>query len=153
MNSLKPFLWIKNFNPNCISFLHDWWCFKTLLAFKPTYLNMNLELDSLQLSDFTLNIHWNLNAFNMVFRDQINSLVFRFSIINQSGSQHWVWFPKSYNNNHSNMVYRHIISYAFNCEPWNGSKKMWALRVAPRAKHFPGCCFGVKLRLLIFRIL
>ncbi|XP_039113706.1 uncharacterized protein LOC120249264 [Dioscorea cayenensis subsp. rotundata] len=92
---IKPFLWIKNVNPSDVSFLFDPWLFEIPLAFKPTYLNMDLNLDGFSINDFVVDIHWNLAALQRVFGEQINTEAFRLGSIYASDSSHWVWFPKT----------------------------------------------------------
>lgn len=54
--------------------------------------------------------------------------------------------PNLIKNKLSSMVYNHFVSNASDCEPWNSWKKLWSLRVAPRAKHFLWLLFWGKIK-------
>ena len=56
-------------NPQLVSFGMDPWWFELPLNFKPTYINMTVDLNSLQASDFIVNSLWNLEALKEVFGD------------------------------------------------------------------------------------
>lgn len=95
---------------------------------------MDLDLNNYTLIDFLVDPHWNGHVFKLVFGEHINSFVFHFGSVNLNALPHWVWFPKASNNSISNMVYKQLVSY--NCDPWMGWKKLWALKISPRVEHF-----------------
>lgn len=51
---IKPNLWIQFVNPHFISFLNNPWCLETPFAFKPTYLNMDSDLENVQVCDLIM---------------------------------------------------------------------------------------------------
>lgn len=55
--ALKPFLWIKTANLSISSILLDPLYFEIPLAFKLTYLNMDVNLDFVCISDFVVDFH------------------------------------------------------------------------------------------------
>lgn len=42
------------------TFLYNPWCFEIPLAFKPTFLNMDLDFNDISVANFIVDIHWNL---------------------------------------------------------------------------------------------
>lgn len=71
-NLIKPQLWLYNFNPDLTDLLTHPWYFELPLAFKPTYLNMDINLDLMSLSDFFLDNNWNVNLLHDVFGEFLN---------------------------------------------------------------------------------
>lgn len=59
-------------NPNNTSFMHDLWYFEFSIAFKPTYLNMNIDFYSINLVDLIIDIHWNLHELQCIFGETSN---------------------------------------------------------------------------------
>lgn len=72
---LVVFAMINSFNPNATSLLYESWLFEIPLAFKPTYLNMELDLHYLHLFDFIIGIHWNLHLIIIDFGNHLNSYI------------------------------------------------------------------------------
>lgn len=65
-NILKPCYWINSLNPGTISLLHDPWCFDIPLAYKPTFINIDLDLNALNISDF-INNNWDYQKLRYLF--------------------------------------------------------------------------------------
>lgn len=74
-NIIKPFLWINSYNPNSILVLHDPWLFEILIALKPTFINVDLDLDSYSMQDFHSGNGWNYDVFMNVFGASLDSPV------------------------------------------------------------------------------
>lgn len=72
---IKPFCWINFVNPNYSFVFFDPWCFEILLAFKPTFLNMNLGLVSLNFSNLVSNDSWNFGVLVNIFGNNLPFIV------------------------------------------------------------------------------
>lgn len=107
---------------------------------------MDLDFDDISVANFIVDIHWNLFELRLVFGEHLNSPAFRFGTINPNATMQWVWFPKTYRNKLSNVVYKHFIDCSNDCEPRMGWKILWSLRIAPRARHFIWLVFKGKLK-------
>ncbi|XP_039129019.1 uncharacterized protein LOC120265197 [Dioscorea cayenensis subsp. rotundata] len=135
-NLIKPLLWLYHINPNLTDIMFHPWYFEITLAFKPTYLNMNVNLDLLRISDLLIDNAWNLNLLHDMFGDFLN-----FDYLTCDKSSHcdgnwWVWYPKSKNHRLTSMVYTHFNGVVDNIDPWIGWRFLWRLKIAPRPKHF-----------------
>lgn len=64
---IRPFLWLKTINPSITSFLNDPWYFEIPIAFKPTYFNMEIDFDSIQISNLLVDTHWNIHRLQTIF--------------------------------------------------------------------------------------
>lgn len=58
---IKPLLWMNTINSTLISFLNDPWYFEIPIAYKPTYLNIDIDIDNMQISDLISDNKWNIN--------------------------------------------------------------------------------------------
>lgn len=90
MDSLKPSSWINSLNPNSTSLLFDMWGFAVPLAYKPTYLNMSFDFDSLNFSDLVLDGNWNLYNLYRLFGDNLLCFIPSFGTIDPNGHSHLV---------------------------------------------------------------
>lgn len=95
---IKPFMCLSSFNLSTSSILLDPWYFEIPIAFKPTYPNMDLDLNSFSFSNLFVSTHWNLQALNHIFGEHLNMSALNHSIIDTQGSNHWVWHPNSKGN-------------------------------------------------------
>lgn len=68
---LKPYLWINYLNPSVTFVLHHPWMFEIPIAYKPVYLNMDINFEVSQISNFLDNATWNIYALNMFFWNQL----------------------------------------------------------------------------------
>lgn len=73
MDLIKPYIWINSVNVNTVSFLKDSRCFDTPLYYKPSYLNMDLDLDNIHISEITDNSTWNFESLKIDFGNFLNS--------------------------------------------------------------------------------
>lgn len=48
------------------------WYFEIPLAFKPTYLNVEVNLEEITLNNLLVGSQWNLNALNRIFGNDLN---------------------------------------------------------------------------------
>ena len=55
LNVLKLYLWMNYVNPNSTSFMNDYWWFETPLAFKPIFVNMEIDFNNFQILDAVIN--------------------------------------------------------------------------------------------------
>ncbi|XP_039138822.1 uncharacterized protein LOC120276159 [Dioscorea cayenensis subsp. rotundata] len=131
-HKLRSCFWIKTVNPNKTSLLYHPWCLDIPLAFKPTYINSDLDLQSMNLCDFLCNDSWDWNKLFMLFGENFLFFTNKLGVIDCRSSNHWVWSPKSGSSKLASSVY-HFLNHNHN---WVGWKKLWELNVAPRVKHF-----------------
>lgn len=54
-NIIKSHLWLHHFHPAHTDLMKDPWNFEITLAFKPTYINMDINLNLLNLFDLFVN--------------------------------------------------------------------------------------------------
>lgn len=66
-NGLKPYCWIKSSNPSTTYLFFDSWCFEIPLAFKPNFLNSEIDLISMTLFDFISDNNWDLQKVSFFF--------------------------------------------------------------------------------------
>lgn len=85
-------------NSDTLSLMSDRWCFEVPLSLKPNFLNMNLDLNLLQASDFINGHSWNFEALGSLLGVNLNSEVIENEIIDPSSEHAWVWFPSSHSN-------------------------------------------------------
>lgn len=64
---IKPYCRLNSVNPLTASILLDPWCFDVSLALRPTYANMNVDVDLLSLSDLVQGNHWNHDTLSLLF--------------------------------------------------------------------------------------
>lgn len=133
---IRSFLWMNSFNPNMTSFLNDPWYFEIPIAYKPTFLNMDIDYSIFQISELLVNIHWDIDQMHFIFGLHINDNVLGQSSISYNQSNHWVWFPNSKGTKLSAKIYSFFNHRRFFGNHWNGWGKIWKLKVAPRVKHF-----------------
>lgn len=86
----------------------DSWYFEILLAFKPTYFNMDFIFHLLSLSDLFDNGRWNLSTLHEVFGDFLNLDYLANNRLSSNMENKWVWYPKSQKNKLTAMVYSHF---------------------------------------------
>lgn len=144
--AINPSIWLNYVNPSNISFLFDPWYFEIPLAFKLTYLNMDLDLNSMQISDLVYDVHRVIHAFQQVFGEHLNNEMLAHGKIDMERTNHWVWFPKAHCVRIPSKIYSHLNSNAAHCENWCGWDKLWRLKVAPRIKHFMWLMFKGKIK-------
>ncbi|XP_039131805.1 uncharacterized protein LOC120268480 [Dioscorea cayenensis subsp. rotundata] len=133
---IKPQLWLHHFYPAATNIMFDSWYFEIPLAFKPTYLNMHVDYDHLNMSDLILDDGWNIPLMSSIFGEFLNFDYLHFNRVCNGANNKWVWFPKSKNHKLTSMVYTHFNNSVGNHDTWNGWGNLWRLSVAPRPKHF-----------------
>lgn len=117
---LKPFLWINCLNPTITSFLFHPWMFEIPIAYKPVYLNMDVNVDNFQIDSLLVNTTWNLDALNMMFGTNFNSLITCHGKTNNDEVNHWVWFHEFKGNKLSSNVYKFLNSKHLEDQEWCG---------------------------------
>lgn len=65
--TLKPYIWIKSVNPSYTFLLHEPWCGDIPIAYKPTYINMNLDLNLINCGDLCYDSSWDLYRLSLFF--------------------------------------------------------------------------------------
>ncbi|XP_039120733.1 uncharacterized protein LOC120257304 [Dioscorea cayenensis subsp. rotundata] len=81
---IKPHCRILSVNPLKTTFMFDPWYFETPLVYKPTYLSMEENFETLNLTDFLVDSHWNLHSLNLMFGSHLN-----LETINHAHQDHW----------------------------------------------------------------
>lgn len=135
--------WVKSLNPDNISFMFDpWYCCDIPITFKPTYLNITLVPESIQLSDIYLGNYWDVNKSYYIFGEHLNTHFLRDCSVDVNGHNHWVWFLESKAKKVSTMVYSHLNSIAAHGQSWECWNYHWRLNIAPRVEHFTWLLLG-----------
>lgn len=135
-NHIKPFLWMSNINPANTSFPYDPWYFDIPLAFKPTFLNMDMDLKSIQLFNLLLDTHWNIHLLRNLFGLILNEFSISHGNITHDLDNTWVWFPIPHWTKVSTMVYSYFSQQVTKQDSWDGWSIIWHLKVTPHVKHF-----------------
>ncbi|XP_039130816.1 uncharacterized protein LOC120267185 [Dioscorea cayenensis subsp. rotundata] len=133
---VNPSLRINSVNPDHTSLYNHPWCSEVPLSLCPTYFNVNLNLDSLGVSDFCSNGSWDLDKLGLLFGDWLDCFIPKLGVIDSNGNNHWVWSSKSVNQSTSAIVYHYLNSSSCWIDGWPGWKRIWHLNVAPRVQHF-----------------
>ncbi|KAH7691569.1 Reverse transcriptase zinc-binding domain-containing protein [Dioscorea alata] len=142
---IKPFCRISSINPANTSFFWDPWCFDVPLAFKPTFLNMHVDLNQGSISDLLLGDHWNEVQLNHIFGSNFNLHDSRACTIDNISSNHWIWNPVTKRISVSATVYNHLNHSTFHHEHWPRWHLLWKIHVVPRVKHFLWVLFHGRL--------
>lgn len=137
---------MNNINLNTTSFMLDSWYFEVPLILKPTYLNMDIDLFSIKLTNLTVDIHWNIHELQHIFGVHLNSQVLIHGNLNFDGQNSWVWFPNSKGKHLSSKIYSFYNSTMNQVESWKGWSNIWHLKVAPQVKYFIWLIFHGKLK-------
>lgn len=103
---------INSINPVKTSLLWDPWLFDIPAALKPTYLNMDVELDQIHLSDLIFGDQWDFQGLYLLFGNHIDNFDKDFTSIDHNSDNHWIWMPKSSCTKISSAVY-HFLNKQF----------------------------------------
>lgn len=109
---LKPNMWMNTIDLVSTSFMFDPWYFEIPLDFKPTYLNMELDLFSINLTELIVDVHQNLHELHNIFGDHLNTQALALGNNIVEGLNNWVWFPNSKGIHLSNNIHSFLNS------PW-----------------------------------
>lgn len=112
-DDIKAYLWMQSINPHTVSFLHDPCCFEMPIAFKPTFLNMQLDFESFSVTDFIQDNAWDINKFSTIFWSEVNPIVLSHGKIHPLDYSKWVWFSKTNNKTVIATIYSHYNSSHF----------------------------------------
>ncbi|XP_039145574.1 uncharacterized protein LOC120282794 [Dioscorea cayenensis subsp. rotundata] len=133
---LNQNLWIKNFNPTQTSFLLNPWLFEIPLAFKPTFLIVDIDLNAIGFSELIDNGLWSHSKLVLVFGNLLGSLIPSLCDPDYISNNFWVWHPQSSNEKISSVVSHHLNHNPGLSNEWLGWSKLCKLHVAARVKHF-----------------
>lgn len=92
---LKPNLRLNVVNPNQTSFLFHPWFSEVPLSLNPTFISINLDLETIIIIDLILNCSWDYHKLGMLFGAYVDHFIPKF--INTYDSNHWIWSSKSLN--------------------------------------------------------
>lgn len=70
--------------------MFDQWYFKIPLAFKPTYLNMEMNFSFVCIFDLIVDVHWNLHALHFIFGEHLHASTLSLGKIDHDDPNHWV---------------------------------------------------------------
>lgn len=85
---MKSHCWLKILNPGTISLFHDPWCSDIPFAYKPTFINTDLDLDALSVSDFISNNYWDFQKLECLFGSSVVDIINRLGTIDPAGINH-----------------------------------------------------------------
>ena len=94
-NKIRMNLWLNECDPETISFLMDPWGFEIPLALKPTFLNMNLPIEELNVSNFLQDGKLNYDAVTDYLSTHIDWSRFAKMRLEVARPNHWVWIHNS----------------------------------------------------------
>ncbi|XP_039115766.1 uncharacterized protein LOC120251270 [Dioscorea cayenensis subsp. rotundata] len=144
-NRIKPFCRIGSVNPINTSFAWDPWCFDLPIARKPTFINMNVDLDNLSVSNFITGNGWDIAHLCSIFGSNFNMQVLLSNSIDYDSGNQWIWSPSSKQTTISSSVYHHLNHNFSLTDVWMGWRLLWNLSIAPRVKHFLWTLFHGRL--------
>lgn len=127
---------LKILNPGTISLFHDPWCSDIPFAYKPTFINTDLDLDALSVSDFISNNYWDFQKLECLFGSSVVDIINRLGTIDPAGINHWIWLPKSHKLKIAPNVYHFLNNKNSTYNPWPSWRKLWNIKTAPQVKHF-----------------
>lgn len=133
---LKTNLSISYINPDGFNWMRDPWLLDTPISKKPTYLNMNLDLENFLFKDFLRNNSLCLDYLTLMFGDLADLNRCNKLTLVENGPSLWVWSPPNHMASISFAVYDHISTSVDSVDLWNGWKQIWQLCVIPRVKTF-----------------
>lgn len=131
---------INSVNPDSTSFLWDPWMFDIPVALKPTFLNLDLDLEQINLFDFITGNCWNPHNFTSVFGNLFDSYDDNLASIDLVKVNHWVWLPRSNCTNITSVIYHFLNQHKSYSESWTGWQLIWHIPVVPRLKYFIWLC-------------
>lgn len=144
-HKLRSCFWIKSVHLNQTSFLYHPWRSKIPLAFYPSYINCDLDLNAINISDVVSNDNWEIGKLYLLFGENLVYLSNKLGSIDCNTANHWVWTHKSHKNKLASSVY-HFLNHIHNwADNWVGWKKLWELNVAPRVRNFIWLVFKGRL--------
>lgn len=117
---IKPSIWIQSVNLQSISLFNDPCCFEIPLAYKPTFFNMDMDFENIQVRDLIEEEKWDHSMLHNSLGPRLDSSTLTRSSIVPNAVNTWVWYPPANYN---------ILS-------WNIWLKVWKLNVASRIKFF-----------------
>ncbi|XP_039129310.1 uncharacterized protein LOC120265457 isoform X2 [Dioscorea cayenensis subsp. rotundata] len=133
---IKPFCRINLINPALTSFCWDPWCFDIPIALKPTFINMNVDVNLLSISDVVNGDRWCDTSLLYVFGPNFNLQELSSTSIDLNSGNHWIWNPPTKLHKISSTIYQQLNLSTPPEEVWPGWQLIWKLNIAPRTKHF-----------------
>ncbi|XP_039130949.1 uncharacterized protein LOC120267377 [Dioscorea cayenensis subsp. rotundata] len=125
-------------NPEQTSLLHHPWCSEIPFSLKPTYINMSLDLVSLNVADFCNNGPWDFQKLALLFGNCLDDFLPTLAIIDDTNCNHWVLSHNAQKCSISANVYQCLNCSRVGADSWVGWQKLWGLTVAPHVKIFYG---------------
>lgn len=118
---------------------------KIPIAFKPTYLNMNIPIENMTFRDLLHNGALNIDLIqnlpgNEISWDKISKLKIEYHAKNS-----WVWTPITSSTKLVNVIYNQLNPTSNSHKHWEGWMIMWLLQVIPKVKFFLWKYFRGKL--------
>lgn len=81
---------------------------------------MNLNFDSIQISDLLNDTHWNFQMLQNLFGLILNDFTLNHGSVTYDHDNTWVWFPKSRGTKISTMVYSYLNQQLNMPDSWDG---------------------------------
>ena len=131
--------------------MNDPWLFDILLAFKPIYINMDLPVNSITISDFLSGSTLNYDDAKTCVNGNFDGSWTSNRVFSHSELNHWNWSLTSHSVRVSTTVYNYLNHSPWD-DNWEGWDTIWRLLVAPWVKTFFCGSFSMAEFLLIFTI-
>lgn len=126
---------------NCISVLEDPWIFNMPIRLKPTFVNMDINFDSLQLNNFILNDWWDHSFIQHFLSPLIRPAISNLSNIDFSNHNLWTWSSSSLSCSIVLEIYKSLNSTHVQTNPWRVGRTFGKLRLPQEPNSLSGFCF------------
>lgn len=141
---------INSVNLTSASFLWNPWCFDIPVALKPTFLNMNVNLDQIHLSDLVQGDQWDHQSLNFLFGNLFENSDIDLIAIDLDADNYWIWAPKSSCPKISPAIYHFLNTQNLPPDRWAGWHLLQHIPVTPRLKLFIWICLRGRLSTFAF---
>lgn len=136
-SQIKSNCQIKECNPSSTDFLIYHWFFDIFIAYKPTFINMNFQLNEITVEDCVHQFSINYDMCALLFGHNVDWSLMNHQSINRESSNYWVWTPSGSNASLVSSIYTWFNSGQHKEKGnWEGWKVLWNLVVIPRVKVF-----------------
>lgn len=86
----------------------DPWCFDIPIALKPTFINMSVDFECIDIFELIHEDAWDLNSLYDLSGNNFDIASSLCSSTDNSSFNHWVWQPITSSTNISIAVYHHL---------------------------------------------
>ena len=108
-----------------------------MIAFKPAYLNMILELDAITVNDSVDMDSISVDSYKVLFWDAYDWSNMGNWTVNKKKSNCWVWFPTGSSSSIVSSIYAVLnMDSPQQIATWKGGQILWKLNTIPRVEVF-----------------